>query len=287
MPPNPPPSFGSQAYWDKRFTSNADPFEWLEEPNALDSYLADALNSCQADKPEILHIGCGTSLLSFHLRSHVDRPGQIHNLDYSDVAVQIGKAREEEIYQCESEQSRGTTGVADTRCMRWDVVDLLDYKSVLRTCKRASYAVVVDKSTADAIACCEDIPVQLPYPVAIRSYDPLELDSTELNELIHPLAVMAVNLALVTKPGARWIALSYSKERFDILDTSSDMVPKGIAFPHPADLWRLVQRGEIEDVEWPAQAGKDVSVTHRPKVCNTVYVLERTDTPLFIRGEHI
>lgn len=285
--PAKPPSFGSQAYWDKRFTSNANPFDWLDEPNALDPYLLDALDSCRADKPEILHIGCGTSLLSFHLRSHVERPGRIHNLDYSDVAIQIGRAREEEIYQCESEQSRGTTGAADTRCMRWDVVDLLDYKSVLRTCRRASYAIVVDKSTADAIACCDDIPIPLPYPIAIRSYDPVELDSAEPNEPIHPLAVMAVNLALVTKPGARWIALSYSKERFDILDTSSDVVPKGIAFPHPADLWRLVQRCEIDDVAWPTQAEKKDESVHRPKVCNTVYVLERTDTPLFIRGEHI
>jgi hypothetical protein len=287
MPTNPPPSFGSQAYWDKRFTSNADPFDWLEEPNALDPYLVDALDSCQADKPEILHIGCGTSLLSFHLRSHVNRPGQIHNLDYSDVAIQVGKAREEEIYQCEI-QRQTNIGRADAPCMRWDVVDLLDYKSVLRACRRASYSIVVDKSTSDAIACCDDIHVPVPYPAAIRSYDPVQLDSAAFDEPMHPLAVMAVNLALVTKPRARWIALSYSNERFDILDTSSGVVPKSIAFPHPADLWRLVERREIEDVERQAHAeDKNASVTHRPKVYNTVYILERTDTPLFVRGEHI
>ncbi|XP_014555362.1 hypothetical protein COCVIDRAFT_102477 [Bipolaris victoriae FI3] len=287
MPSNSPPSFGSQAYWDERFTSNMDPFDWLEEPNALDPYLVDALDSSRAGKPEILHIGCGTSLLSLHLRSHVDRPGQIHNLDYSDVAIQIGKAREEEIYQYQSQQKGNIQGV-HAPCMRWDVVDLLDYKSLLRACSRASYSVVVDKSTSDAIACCDDITVPVPYPVAIRSHDPMQLISAASQESIHPLAVMAVNLALVTKPGARWIALSYSQDRFDVLDAASDVVPKGMTFPHPADLWRLVERREIDNVESQAQVDEnDSSVTYRPKVCNVVYILERTNTPLFVRGEHI
>ncbi|EOA82283.1 hypothetical protein ACJQWK_05512 [Exserohilum turcicum] len=287
MPFKQPPSFGSQEYWDDRFTTNADPFDWLEEPNALDPYLASVLDTCHVAKPELLHIGCGTSLLSFHLRSHVDRPGQVHNLDYSDVAIQIGKAREEEIYQCESKRGPNARA-ADLPCMRWDTVDLLEHKSLLRVCKRSSYSVVVDKSTSDAIACSQDIHVPLPYPAAIRSYATADLDSTAPHDPIHPLVVMMVNLALVTRPRARWIALSYSRERFDCLDPSSDAVPRNVAFPHPADLWRLVERREVDDVELPMQDDmRGDSVTHRPKVCNFVYLLERTDVPLFLRSEHI
>lgn len=33
------PSFGSQDYWNLRFSSNAGPFEWLEASGALDTYL--------------------------------------------------------------------------------------------------------------------------------------------------------------------------------------------------------------------------------------------------------
>lgn len=288
MPSKQPPSFGSQAYWNERFTSNTDPFEWLEAPNALDPYIVDSLHATPTPKPELLHIGCGTSLLSYHLRSHVDDPRQIHNLDYSDVAIEVGKIREQEIYQDNSKHRRNAEepGVA---CMRWDAVDLLDYKSLMRACERATYSVIVDKSTSDSIACADDVHVPLSYPLAVRSYEPLDLDSAKSPELVHPLVVMAVNLALVTKPGARWIALSYSSDRFYFLDPSTtDSIPQGVAFPHPGDLWHVVEKREAEDVEWQVRNEKrSDAVTHRPKVCNFVYILERTHLPLFVRGEHL
>ncbi|KAG9186963.1 EEF1A lysine methyltransferase 4 [Alternaria panax] len=275
-----PPSFGSQAYWNHRFASNPDPFEWLEAPNALDPYIVDSLDATPTPKPQLLHTGCGTSLLSYHLRSHVDDPRQIHNLDYSEVAIEVGKIREQEIYH----DPRPTVAY-----MRWDAVDLLDCKSLMRACKRATYSVVVDKSTSDSVACADDVLVPSPYPLAVRSYEPLDMDPAKSPELVHPLVVMAVNLALVTKPGARWIALSYSSDRFICLDQSAkDVIPQGAAFPHPGDLWHVVERREIDNVEWQVRNEKrDDTVTHRPKVCNFVYILERTHLPLFVRGEHV
>jgi hypothetical protein len=74
-------------------------FEWLEEPNTLDPYIVDALNTAQEEKPGLLHIGCGTSPLSYHLRSHVKDPKQTHNLDYSDVAIELGKRQERAVYK--------------------------------------------------------------------------------------------------------------------------------------------------------------------------------------------
>jgi len=288
MPPTKsPPAFGSQSYWNERFTSNNDPFEWLESPAALDPYIIAALSTAKEEKPELLHIGCGTSLLSYHLRSHVDDPEQIHNLDYSDVAIELGKKREHDIYK-NQDQYKSVPGENRGAHMRWDAVDLLDYKSVLRTCKRAAYSVILDKSTSDSIACGDDINVPLPYPIAVRSYESLHLDSTEPLEPLHPVVVTAVNLALVAKPGARWLVLSYSSERFDFLDAAgSDLVPRDIAFPHPNQLWRVVEKREVDDVDWQVRNEKRDEVTHRPKVCNFVYVLERTDVPLFVRGEHI
>ncbi|CAE7010097.1 hypothetical protein P3342_003148 [Pyrenophora teres f. teres] len=289
MPTKSPPAFGSQAYWNERFASNNDPFEWLESPTTLDPYIISALSKAREEKPELLHIGCGTSLLSYHLRSHVDDPDQIHNLDYSDVAIELGKKREHDIYKNQDQYKRdpGENGVA---YMRWDAADLLDYKSVLRKCKRNSYSVILDKSTSDSIACGDDVHAPLPYPVAVRSYEPLNLESTASTEPLHPVIVTAVNLALVAKPGARWIALSYSSERFDFLDAAaaSDWIPQGLPFPYPNQLWRIVEKHEIDDADWQVRnEKKDDGVAHRPKVCNFVYVLERTDVPLFVRGEHI
>jgi hypothetical protein len=283
MPSKQPPSFGSQAYWNERFAKNTDPFEWLEAPNALDPYIVNTLDAVPTGKPELLHIGCGTSLLSYHLRSHVDEPIQIHNLDYSDVAIEVGKIREQEIYQ---DQSKNKGNAA---CMRWDAVDLLDYKSLMRACKRTTYSVIVDKSTSDSIACADDVLVPLPYPLAVRSYEPLDMEPAKTSNLVHPLVVMAVNLALVAKPGARWLALSYSRDRFYFLDSSAtDVIPQGTAFPHPGDLWRLVEKPEVDNMEWQVRNEKrSDAVTHRPKVCNFVYILERTHSPLFIRGEHL
>jgi hypothetical protein len=287
MPSKAPPSFGSQDYWNERFTSNTDPFEWLEAPNALDPYISQALDAADEEKPELLHIGCGTSLLSYHLRSHVDDPKQIHNLDYSDVAINLGKKREHELYQYENPHNENTEDAAEA-CMRWDAVDLLQYQSILRACKRTAYSVIVDKSTCDSISCADDVDVPLPYPVAVRSYEPLNMDMRKSSEPLHPLIVTAVNLALVTRPGARWIALSYSNDRFYFLNPTSGAASENLAFPDSSKLWKVVEKREVEDAGWQVrnENGADVT-THRPKVCNWVYVLERTKVPLFVRGEHI
>ncbi|KAA8625311.1 hypothetical protein PtrSN002B_007659 [Pyrenophora tritici-repentis] len=288
MPKNSPPAFGSQAYWNERFTSNDEPFEWLESPTILDPYIISALSKASDEKPELLHIGCGTSLLSYHLRSHVDDPEQIHNLDYSVVAIELGRKREHDIYKNQDQYKRDPreNGIA---YMRWDAVDLLDYKSMLHRCKRAAYFVILDKSTSDSIACGDDVHAPLPYPVAVRSYEPLNLEPTASTVPLHPVIVMAVNLALVARPGAHWIALSYSSERFDFLDSAtSEWIPQCLPFPYPNQLWRVVERREVDDTEWQVRnEKKEDKVAHRPKVCNFVYVLERTDVPLFVRGEHI
>jgi hypothetical protein len=259
-----------------------DPFEWLEAPDVLDPYIADALKNGENDR--LLHIGCGTSLLSYHLRAHVEVSSQIHNLDYSHVAIDLGKKRERELFEELENKNRDDASAY----MHWDAVDLLDYKSVLHACQRHAYSVIVDKSTSDSIACSDDVDVPLPYPLAVRSYEPVDLGSRMPSQPLHPLVVMAVNLALVTRPGARWVALSYSSDRFFYLDPKSLSVPEDVAFPDPNELWKVVEKHEVGDVEWQVRnENRSDATTHRPKVHNYVYVLERTNVPLFVRGEHI
>ncbi|KAJ4301923.1 hypothetical protein N0V90_004019 [Kalmusia sp. IMI 367209] len=247
--PSAPPSFGSQNYWNERFATNSNPFEWLEAPTVLDPYLADALKESTNADPQLLHIGCGTSLLSYHLRAYVNQPSQVHNLDYSEVAIEIGRKREAEIFNTalegntesrngfldkagvkanqaaiDSDENRQpVTGpsmandAAKSSHMKWSSVNLLDHNSLLEACAPSTYSVIVDKSTSDSIACSSDLYVPLPYHINTSSKHTFKSVLAESSEPLHPLHIMAVHLALVTKPRARWVALSYSMDRYPFL----------------------------------------------------------------------
>ncbi|KAF2651935.1 hypothetical protein K491DRAFT_605901 [Lophiostoma macrostomum CBS 122681] len=275
MPPQ-QPSYGSQEYWNKHFTSNSSPFEWLEAPTALDPYIVDALENIDDQGQRILHIGSGTSLLSYHLRTFVKDPEGIHNLDYSDVAVELGKQRELEIFDVE-EQLHGPDE-AKSKYMRWSSVDLLSYSCLLETCKPYRYSVIVDKSTSDSIACADDVYVPLPYPISTNTPEESTLQKAKSPEPIHPLSILAIHLALVTKPQARWISLSYSQDRYPFLENPP---PFAHGPPNPSKLWRLLSKHEIEVSEEPTSNG--AVTTHRPKVLHWVYVLERTELKVYTR----
>lgn len=272
MPPKAKaPSFGSQDYWDQRFTTNAAPFDWLSAPDALDPLITEALTSANEPEPQILHVGCGSSLLSQHLKIHVKHARQVHNVDYSSVVVDAERKRE-------VDAASGDVGA----CTRWDAVDLLDHGSLLEVCAVGTYSVVVDKSTSDAVSCADDVVCSLPYAVTTQactaSVPVVDIEPKELS--VHPLHLMAVHLALVTKPGARWIALSYTAERYPFLEgeaTGTDEDGTSDAgIPDPRLLWTVVDKQQIEAKEEAIDG-----VTHRPKVYHWVYILQRTSIPLF------
>lgn len=348
MPPQ-APSFGSQNYWNNRFTANSNPFEWLEAPNALDPFLVHALQCYTDECPEILHIGCGTSLLSYHLRAHVQNPEQIHNLDYSDVAVQVGRKREVDLFSKkgdsngnngsmsisndtakDTKSSTGKPGIDDPtvattshsakgnpeqsmKCMHWSSADLLSHSSLLRICKPSGYSIIVDKSTSDSIACADDLYVPLPYPIYTSMNNPGPQETTESFEPIHPLHILAIHMALLTKPKGKWISLSYSEDRYPFLrvppatpdgfthasasvlsanehngnispEDDLDDIPEKIiksGLPDPGTLWRLESKHEIEVPDTTPQIG----AVYRPRVVHWVYVLERTGAEVFVRDD--
>ncbi|KAF2691069.1 hypothetical protein K458DRAFT_438773 [Lentithecium fluviatile CBS 122367] len=270
MPPK-APSYGSHEYWDARFTANANPFEWLEAPNVLDPYLSEALRATTDSDPRLLHIGCGTSLLSFHLRAHVNNPGTIHNVDYSEVAVRVGRQREVDLFKAERASHQDQTPFQPSY-MRWSGADLLNPSSLLKACPPSTYSTVVDKSTSDSIACSDDLYVPLPYHITISPKLASPSALTLSPEPIHPLHVLAIHLALVTKPKARWVSLSYSNDRYP-------------GFPDPSLFWKLVGKYDIEPPP-PAEPPNDnngTTTVHRPKVFHWIYVMERTDVNLYVR----
>lgn len=140
---------------------------------------------------------------------------------------------------------------------------------------------MIDKSTADSIACSDDVEASLPYPVDSLPWTPGNLNTGDSHQPIHPLSVLAVNLALVSKPGAHWICLSYSNDRFNLSEWSTP----SYGFPKPGLLWKVVNRCEIKKATPMAQdETSDAPITHRPKIVNWVYILERTEVPLYVQG---
>jgi hypothetical protein len=284
-----PPSYGSQEYWNQRFTTESEPFEWLEAPHMLDSSMHDALSASKDPQPKILHIGCGTSELSYHLRTLVESPDQIHNLDYSDVAIDLGQKREEELCGTDRFEDYQTLNGAKRTSMKWDAIDVLDHKSLLGACRPGEYSIIMDKSTSDCIACVNDVRIPLPYPVDVPSESPLDLSIREAADPVHPLHVLAVHLALVTKPGARWIAVSYSEDRFPFVDGLYSSRPHIDGFPDTGSLWKLVDKHEMEggraqETTYTSPAG---TIAHQPKVSHWVYIMQRTEVPLVVRGAHL
>ena len=265
------PSFGSQEYWDQRFTKETAPFDWLSSPDALDPFIREALQDVEDVKPQILHIGCGSSLLSHHLQNHVEVPQQVHNVDYSKVVIEAERKRELALRKDVN------------ACMRWDAVDLLGHASLVQACTRGAYSIVIDKSTSDAISCAKDVVCPIPYPITItKEVTGSRRVGVEPKEIpIHPLHIMAVHLALVAKPGARWISLSYTSERYPFLEGEpAEIQEDGTAdtgIPDPRLLWTVVGKHEIEAKEQANGTG----VTHRPKVYHWLYILQRSSVPLF------
>ncbi|KAF2084487.1 hypothetical protein K490DRAFT_49130 [Saccharata proteae CBS 121410] len=285
--PHKPPPFSTLEYWDERFTENSSAFDWLLPPNSLDAPIVQALNSCKGDKPTIMHIGCGTSVLSLHLRAHVEDPQQIHNVDFSRAAIELGARWEQQLSEANDRPQKSSEDTKLPR-MRWSVADLLSLPSIIDLSLDGSekYDVIVEKSTSDAVACGEDVSIPLPYP--LRSVWHFDSSFPKRSGLVHPCHILAAHLAFLSKPGATWIAISYSSNRFPFLPPypssneegrlSQEIVANG--FPHPATLWNLVRKEQVEAPDAKANGEHDENFVHRPKVSHWLYVLVRTNEPL-------
>jgi len=113
--------------------------------------------------------------------------------------------------------------------------------------------------------------------------------------MVHPLHILAIHLALVTRPGARWIALSYSANRFPFLpsyksgisaeeyDSSlpADVIARGL--PDPSKLWTLVEREPVPSAYGPKEGDLRDGVAQAAWK-HWIYVLERTGEELKVQG---
>ncbi|KAI4718736.1 hypothetical protein E4T48_04998 [Aureobasidium sp. EXF-10727] len=257
--PTSAPSFGEVEYWNTRFT-NEDQFDWLADFAVLEPWLKKAIaeKSVHDGRPQVLHIGCGSSALSTQLRKLVDSPQQIHNVDYSPVVIERNRQREIETLHCLA---------SGTELCRWSTLDLLSASQILDFEKSgANYDVIVDKSTSDAISCAEDVAVESPYPInAINTNRSQSRDQGAL----YPLYLLSFHLAYLARPGCLWVVLSYSASRLSFWE---DATPSG--FPASSQLWEIKRHEKID------QPPDSEDTVHRPPTMHHLYVLERTDVVL-------
>ena len=187
------------------------------------------------------------------------------------------------VIEAEKRRELASVGGSVDACARWDAVDLLNYASLTKACGHSMYSVIIDKSTADCISCVDDVTCRLPYAISTRKGTVADgsVKAGLKSITIHPLPLLAVHLAYVAKPGAKWISISYSNERFWFLDENEAMGGKDETtdadIPDPRLLWSVVSTHQIEAKE-EEDGGK---ITHKPKVYHCVYVLQRTFTPLY------
>ncbi|KAK0615392.1 hypothetical protein DIS24_g11862 [Lasiodiplodia hormozganensis] len=289
-----PPPFAQPDYWDERFTKNPSAFEWLLPANCLDGPITEALSHASSPRPRLLHIGCGTSALSLHLRSHVENPRQIHNTDFSRVAVELGARWERDVFSATAREKAINAGKKDgsseehdcTDRMQWSTLDLLSLPSIRALAEEEGcYDIVVDKSTCDAISCGDDVPVALPHP--LQPSPPPPSSSSSSTAKIHPLHILALHLAALVPPGGRWIALSYSGQRFPFFEPfpvradegslDAELLERG--FVHPGRLWRL-ERKEMVEVGGEGAKPGGGGLVHEPRTAHWIYVMVRSELEL-------
>jgi hypothetical protein len=278
-PWNPPP-YASESYWEQKYLNSPQPFDWLLPARVLIERISNHLNSYPGGS-NILHIGCGQSDLSFALRKAISDPSRtIDNADFSATAIEWGRQQEKRI---------GSIGP-----MRWIYASLLSFSSVCAAFERP-YAIIVDKSTCDSIACGDNVEINTPFPLAIRDetlaagthpgHPRKDQASTGAMLSIHPLLVLAAHLAFLTDSGGKWIALSFSPERFHFLhgepDEESDDLETLLehGFPDVRQLWELEETIQIDTEE----RHKNDSPVHRPKILYYLYIVRRTEVELHVR----
>ena len=121
--------YGSQEFWNQRYKKELIPYDWYLEYEDFRNYLIPILK--KYDKPKILYIGCGTSLLGYHM--YLEGYQNIYNIDCSEEL--INKLNE-----------------------RTDRPSTVKYKQCL--CENLSFPdglfdVIIDKGTLDSVMCSE------------------------------------------------------------------------------------------------------------------------------------
>lgn len=127
-------TYGDPEFWEQKYAKDTSPFEWYVSWPRLKPVIGPVLTQCK----RALHVGCGTSSLGHDiLESGVET---VVNLDVSKTVIHAMSKRYQHIDRLE-----------------WIATDIRTTKL-----KSASFDVVIDKGTMDALM-CSDIAVRIVY----------------------------------------------------------------------------------------------------------------------------
>lgn len=270
-----PPNYHLESFWESRFQHESH-FEWLGDgTNTILPHIHTYLRTQPSHHgpPRLLHIGAGTSSLSHHIRhaykkEYGDQSGELYiiNTDFSETAIRRG-------------------GEADTEekwvkvdALKWDEIHALvqnkeTYDRIEDSVDQsdARFAIVVDKSTSDAISCGEDVCFTSDEGRSTLLHPAIEDHLKRSHEgatKLSPVHVLALHLAGVVRPGGIWIALSYSAERFPFLQGAA---------AGGSDPLRIRQLWNLECLQVvDAPNGQHNPLVFAPAVQHYVYLIRRT-----------
>ena len=120
-------NYQNAEYWDNRYSSRPEPFDWLQTLPALQTLLFKYINK----NDNILHIGCGNSRLPETLSD--EGYEKITNIDFSQKVIEQISERYQKYYPK----------------MKFKVMDILNMKEF----EENSFEIVIDKGALDCILC--------------------------------------------------------------------------------------------------------------------------------------
>jgi hypothetical protein len=239
MAPKVATDFSSPGYWSTRFQTETS-FEWLSSSSALIPAMLSAAKdvaSTQEGPVKALHFGCGTSSLGVELARALKEEkveAEVTDADYVAVSIHTADVAEQ-----------------DERAVPLISLDVLDPAQLAEKSPEMGWDLLLDKSTADAIACGPNVSLA--------------------GESVEPIVALCSRLARVIRIGGRWVCVSYSERRFAHLEGLGKL---------PNKQWRIVSRGGIPDGIAPEgkvvreDKGKE-RVVYEPQTNIWIYILER------------
>jgi hypothetical protein len=218
-----PVDYASQAYWETRLAKERETgHEWLVPTSTILPVVAALIPDDRIVK--ILHFGCGSSSLGPELQKAFGSRVDITDADYAASSIRPS-----------SIESFDSVPLIE--------VDVLDLAALRASSPVGGWDILIDKSTADAISC---------GPPSRLFDDAIEKEAID---------VLCTNVAQVTRPGGRWISISYSSERFNWLSRRPDSV------------WRVISRLPVKLQS--STVSNSQGVVYQPEEGVWAWILER------------
>jgi len=162
--------YSTKVYWDWRYTKDQGDYDWFQ--GCYDAAKKLVVTYIRPGD-SVLQLGCGNSKFSEDIYDHFNGNVDITNNDFSDVVIASMKSK------------------TATKKMKWDVMDIMDM-----TYADASFDIILDKGTMDAIMCEQGDQWTVPDEIAERCH----------KELSH--------VSRILRPGGLFIYITFGQPHF-------------------------------------------------------------------------